>query len=180
MHNFALVGCASVCALGGCSSLLSFDVNSSGTATIPGSPTGGLLGNALGSGFGGFNNFNVSQSQEFKNENTNKDHISECRVTKLTLKVLKPVAPAAGSDLSFLTQIDFFIAAPNLARVHIAGAKNFPLNQSTVDLTLDNVDIAAYAKADTFSITTDAQGRAPGADTDIEADIALNIHASLL
>ena len=177
MRNFALVACVSLCALGGCSSLLSFDVNSSGTATIQG---GGILGNALGGGFAGFNNFNVSQSQDFRNQNTNKDHISECRVTKLTLKVLKPVPPAAGSDLSFLTQIDFFIAAPNLVRVHIAGAKNLPPGQSTVDLTLDNIDIAPYAKSDTFSITTDAQGRAPGTDTSIEADITLNIHASLL
>jgi hypothetical protein len=178
MRNFALPACLAL--LCGCSSLLSFDVNSSGTASIQGSPTGGLLGNALGGGFGGFNNFNVSQSQDFKNENTNKDHISECRVTRLTLKVLKPVPPAAGSDLSFLTQIDFFITAPNLPRLHIAGVKNPPVGQASVDLALDNVDIAAYAKSDTFSITTDAQGRAPASDTTIEADLGLNIHASLL
>ena len=177
MRNFALAACVALC---GCSSLLSFDVNSSGTATIQGSPGGGLLGNALGAGFGGFNNFNVSQSQDFKNENTNKDHISECRLTKLTLKVLKPAPPAAGSDLSFLSQIDFFITAPNLPKVHIAGATNLPPGQSTVDLALDNRDIAAYARSDTFSITTEAQGHAPSADTSIEADLTLNIHASLL
>ncbi len=149
MRNFALAACFTLC---GCSSLLSFDVTSSGTATIQGAPGGGLLGNALGR-FGGFDKFNLS---------------------------LKPAPPAAGSDLSFLQQIDFFISAPGLAQIHIAGAKNLAVGQSTVELTLDKVDIAPYAKSDTFSITTVALGHAPGSDTMIEADITLNIHASLL
>ena len=177
MRNFSLAACFLLC---GCSSLLSFDVNSSGTATIQGSPTGGLLANALPGGFGGFGNFNVSQSQDFRNQNTNKDHISECRVTKLTLKVLSPVPPSAGADLSFLSSVDFFISAPNLLKIHIAGTTSLPVGRPTVDLALDNVDIAAYAKSDTFSITTDAKGHAPSTDTQIEADLTLNIHASLL
>lgn len=176
MRNFALATCLALC---GCSSLLSFDVDSSGTATIQGSPTGGLLGNALGS-FSGFSNFNVSQSQSFKNENTNKDHITECRVTKFTLKVTSPVAPAAGADLSFLTAINFTISAPNLPDQHIAGSTHFPAGQASVGLLLDDVDIARYCKSDSFSIKTDATGHAPSQDTQVEADLTLNIHASLL
>src|SRR3954467_4843741 len=92
----------------GCSSLLSFDVDSSGTTTISG---GGLLSGLPG--FSGFNNLSFSQSQQFANNNTNKDHISEARLTRLTLKVTSP----AGADLSFLSKIDFFIEAPGQPKV---------------------------------------------------------------
>ena len=112
-----------------CSSLISFDVDSSGTSTIPGSPTGGLLGLP---GFSSFNNFNIAQSSQFQNNNTNKDHISECRLTKLSLKVVSPT----GNTLAFLTKIDFFIEAPNLPKVHIAGLTPVPGTVSA-DLSSD-------------------------------------------
>ena len=155
----------------GCSSLLSFDVDSSGTTTISG---GGLLAGLPS--FTGFNNLSFSQSQQFANNNTNKDHISEARLTRLTLKVTSPT----GADLSFLTKIDFFIEAPGQARVHIAGISPLPAGQSSVDLTLDDRDIASYAKADSFSITTSVTGHSPTSDTTVEADLRLNIHASVL
>src|SRR5258708_790065 len=111
-----------------CSSLLSFDVDSSGTATIQGSPTGGLLGLPA---FSSFNNFNLAQSSQFQNNNTNKDHISECHLTKFQLKVTTPT----GNTLSFMTKIDFFIEAQNLPKVHIAGLNPVP-GQNTVQLTI--------------------------------------------
>lgn len=170
MRLAATVAALSLCS---CSSLLSFDVDSSGTSKIP-KGTGGLLGGLPG--FSTFGNFDFSQSSEFKNQNTNKSHISECHVTKLSLKVIDPM----GNDLSFLTKLDFFIEAPNLPQKHIAGSSTFPKGQASVDLTLDNVDIAAYAKSDSFSITTQGSGQSPQVDTTLQADIRLNIHASVL
>jgi hypothetical protein len=162
-----------------CSSLLSFDVDSPGTATIQHGPPGtGLLGGTL-PGFSGFDNFNMSQTQAFKNNNTNKDHISSCRLTKLRLTVTSPAA-SPGNDLSFLTSIQFYISAPGLPDQLIASSSALPAGQSVVDLTLENVDIASYAKADSFSITTKATGHAPAQDTTVRADLTLNIHASLL
>src|SRR5438045_178215 len=157
----------------GCSGLINFDVDSNGQSTIPGSPTGSLLPGIIG--FQGFNNLSFSQRAEFQNNNTNKDHISECRLTKLSLKVVSPT----GNTLAFLTKIDFFIEAPNLPKVHIAGLTPVPGTVSA-DLTLDDRDIAAYAKSDTFSITTEASGHSPSVNTTIEADLKLHINASVL
>ena len=169
MRRFAIA--ALLCS--GCSGLINFDVDSSGQSTIPGSPTGSLLPGIIG--FGGFNNLSFSQSAQFQNNNTNKDHISECRLTKLTLKVVSP----GGRTLSFLTKIDFFIQAPDLPKVHIAGLNPVPGTVSA-DLVLDDRDIAAYAKSDTFSITTEAAGQTPSTDTTIEADLRLHVNASVL
>jgi hypothetical protein len=168
MRHFAIV--ILLCA--GCSGLINFDVDSSGQSTIQGSPTGPLL---PGFGFAGFNKMSFSQSAQFQNNNTNKDHISSCRLTKLTLKIVSP----ASANLSFLNQIDFYIEAPNLPKVHIAGLTPVP-GGTSADLTIDDRDIAAYAKSDTFSITTQASGRTPTTDTTIEADMKLHINASLL
>ena len=156
----------------GCSGLIGFDVNSSGQSTIQGSPTGALLPPV----FQGFNSMSFSQSAQFQNNNTNKDHISACRLTKLTLKV---VTPTGGTLTPLLSKIDFFIEAPNLQKIHIAGLNSVPATTSA-DLQLDDVDIAAYAKSDTFSITTTASGQTPAQTTTIEADLKLHVNASLL
>lgn len=170
---------AAILLMSSCSSLLSFDVDSTGTATIQHGPPGsGLLGGTI-PGFSGFDNFNVSQSQAFQNNNTNKDHISSCRLTKLRLTVTAPSA-SPGNDLSFLTSIQFFISAPNLPEKRIASSSSLPVGQSVVDLAIDDLDIASYAKADSFTIKTTATGHAPAQDTTVRADMTLNIHASLL
>ena len=157
----------------GCGGLISFDIDQSGTSTVPAQQAGLLSGLP---GFQGFSSFNLSQSSQFANNNTNKDHITECRLTRLTLKVTNP----PGTDLSFLSRIDFFISAPNLDKIHIAGIAPLPPGQSSVDLKLDDVDIAKYARSDSFSITTAVSGQSPKADTTIEADLKLNVHASIL
>ncbi|HEX9577722.1 MAG TPA: hypothetical protein VF993_08210 [Myxococcales bacterium] len=155
----------------GCSGLIGFDVDSSGQSTIQGSPTGALLPPA----FQGWSSMSFSQSAVFQNNNTNKDHISACRLTRLTVKVVSPT----GGTLAFLTKIDFFIEAPNLQKIHIAGLNPVP-GTTSADLQLDDVDIAAYAKSDTFSITTTASGQTPAQTTTIEADLKLHVNASLL
>jgi hypothetical protein len=170
MRRFAIA--ALLCS--GCSGLIGFDVDSSGQSTIPGSPTGSLLGGIPG--FQGFNSMSFSQSAAFQNNNTNKDHISACRLTKLTLKV---VTPTGGTLAPLLTKIDFFIEAPNLQKIHIAGLNPVP-GTTSADLQLDDVDIAAYAKSDTFSITTAASGQTPSQNTTIEADLKLHVNASVL
>jgi hypothetical protein len=169
MHRFVIA--ALLCS--GCSGLIAFDVDSTGQTTIQGSPTGSLLSGFTG--FQGFNNLSFSQSAQFKNNNTNKDHISACRLTKLGLKVISPT----GGTLAFLSKIEFFIEAPNLQKTRIASLNPVP-GTATADLVIDDKDIAAYAKSDTFSITTEASGRTPSADTTIEASLKLHVNASLL
>jgi hypothetical protein len=162
-------------ALCGCG-ILSFDVNSKGTTTVQGSAIGAVLPGL--SSFGGFDNFDISQQAGFDNNDTRKDHITSTRLTKLTVKVVSP----SGQDLSFFTSLKFTISAskPQLPAIEIAHRESFPAGATSVDLTIDDVDIAAYAKADNFAITTQASGHAPTQDTTIEADLSLNIHANPL
>ena len=160
----------------GCPGLgqVAFDVDSSGQSTVQGSPLGGVLPKPPA--FGNFGDLSFNQSQDFANQNTNKDHIDSARVSKLTLKVTSP----ANGSLSFLSSIEFDIQAPNLPLVRIAEAASIPAGASSVELTLDNVDIAPYAKADSFSITTKGTGTQPSQDTTIEADLTLHIVANVL
>lgn len=171
------VALCSLFLLAGCPGLgeVAFDVPSSGQSTVNGAPGGGLLPSL--SGFGGFDNMTFSQSQAFRNSNTDKDHIRNAYVTRFTLKV---VSPPSGQDLSFLTSIEFKIQTPSFPSVKIASIGAIQPGVTTVDLDLTNADIAQYAKADSFSITTTATGHQPAQNTTIEADLTLHIVASVL
>jgi len=160
----------------GCPGLgqVAFDVDSSGQSQVQGSPVGGFL--PAPPGFENFNGVAFSQSQQFQNNNTNKDHITSCRVGKLTLKVVSP----AGGTLSFLSRIEFFIKTAKLTEVRIAEALSIPAGTTSIDLAIDDQQIAPYAKSDTFSITTKATGQQPSQNTTIEADLKLHIEANIL
>ena len=160
----------------GCPGLgqVAFDIQSQGQSTIPGSPVSGVLPSALG--FDGLGPTQFSQSQDFSNHNTNKDHLTSCRVSKLTLKVTSP----SGQTLSFLSRIEFFIQTSSLPAVRIAEALSIPPGAITIDLAIDDQQIAPYAKSDNFSITTKASGTSPQQNTVIEADLTLHIEANVL
>ena len=70
--------------------------------------------------------------------------------------------------------------SPQLPAKEIAHLEWFPAGATSVKLILDDVDIADYAKADSFTITTQASGRSPNQDTTIEAGLTVNIHADPL
>lgn len=156
--------------------LIQFDVTSKGVTTVQGSAVGAVLPGL--SNFGGFDNFDISQQAGFNNTDTRKDHISSARLTRLTMRVTSP----QGQDLSFFSSMKFSISAskPALPSRQIAHLDSFPAGATSVDLILDDVDIADYAKADTFAITTQAAGHSPTQTTTIEAALTLNIHANPL
>jgi len=162
--------------LAGCPGLgqVGFDVDSPGQSTVRGSPAGGLL--PTFPGFPAFGGMTFSQNQSFANNNTNKDHVSSCRVSKLTLKIVTPTTQA----LSFIQKIEFFIEAPNQQKIRIAEALTIPFGVESIDLTIDDQELAPYAKADSFSITTTGTASVPPQDTTIEADLTLHIVANVL
>lgn len=173
MRKLALLALLATAACPGLGQV-AFDIDSSGQSTVQGSPLGGLL--PAPPAFENFNGAAFAQSQQFQNNNTNKDHISSCRVGKLTLKVVSP----AGATLSFLSKIEFYIKTDTLPEVRIAEALTIPAGATSIDLALDDQQIAAYAKSDTFSITTKGSGTQPPQNTTIEADLTLHIEANVL
>ena len=164
---------AAALALAGCNPTVSFDTSIKATSKIPGSTLGSLGGSLP---LAGFNNINFAQQANLANNNTDKSHIDHVRVKSLTLTVTTP----SPGDLSFLSSLSFSIEAPGVAKVEIANLSVFPKNQQSVQMNLDNVDLAPYAKADSLTITSAGAGTAPGQDTTIDIAMVLTIDAHVL
>jgi len=160
--------------LGGCG-LNEFDVTQSGSAAVAG---GGITAGLLGTfpPVQGFNDFDFSQSQQFKNENAHKDHVSTAKLTSFELKIDAP----ANGDFGFLDSIAFYAEA-NGQKVRVAHKENIGAlpSSSTLSLDLDDVDLAPFVRADTMSITTAANGRQPVNDTHLTATAVFHVSVSL-
>lgn len=163
-------------ACAGCPGLnqIAFDVNSTGRSQIPGSPAGGVLPQ-LG-GFGALTNMSFNQSHDFTNNNTDKDHIDSARLARLTLKVVDP----PDQTLSFLSSVQFHIKTDTLPDKVIATATSIPQGAQSIELTIPDEELADYARADSFSITTNASGTSPTRNTTLEADLTMHIVAHVL
>lgn len=151
-----------------------FDLTQSGTTTVPGSTLlGGVLGNLPAAQ--GLTNFDVSQSQEFKNQNTEKKYVRKARLTSFSLRITAP----ADQDFAFLDSLQFFAEA-NGTKTRVAHAEGIARQglkapNPTLVLTLDDVDLTPVVKADTMSITTAVTGRQPSKDTALEAKVVMHL-----
>lgn len=161
-------------ALATCDSLDNFDVEQKSRASIPGqTPLEMLLGSVS---FTGFDNFDITQNAELKNQGVTKNQIDSVRLSRVTLTV---VDPASGQDFMFISSLSFFVEAPGLPRVRIATGGPFPAGANMVELNVDDVELAPYATAASMNITTESSGQKPQQDTTVEATIGLDVDANL-
>jgi len=173
-HLWAVVGLGAVLFLStGCHP--SFDVTAQGQATVMGSQLPVDL-----NAFPGISNwaaFDISQQQDFKNNEQHKDHIDSVRTSVLTLSISKP----AGGTFSFLDSIQFYVQLPNneASKKVFAHKDHVPHDATTFNLDLDDVDLAEYVKADSMSITTSTTGRTPNADTTIDVKVVFDVTVHL-
>lgn len=158
----------------GCGALpIYFDVQSEGKTTIQ---KGTLLEQlSAGFGFDGFSSFDIAETQEFKNNNTQKDLVKEAKVKTLTMKITGPDS----QNFDFLEEISFFVEAPGQTKKRIA-TKTVPKGVKEFTLDLDNVDLTPFIKADSIKITTEAKGKRPNNDTTVQAIIVITIGAGVL
>lgn len=164
-------------AASGCG-LTEFDVTQSASTTVP---QGSVLSQVL-SGFpqmNGFNSFDFSQSQEFKNENAQKSHVKNAKLTAFTLKISAP----STQDFGFLDSISFYAEA-NGQKVRVAHKENIAslglkAPNPTLDLDLDDVELQPFVAADTMSFTTEATGRQPSADVSIDGSATIHVKVGL-
>lgn len=163
--------------LSGCG-INEFDVTQSASSTVPG---GGLVGNVLNAfpTMSGFNNFDFSQSQEFKNQNAQKSHVKSAKLKSFTLKIAAP----ANQDFRFLDTIAFFAEA-NGQKVRVAHKENIgqlglQAPNPTLVLDLDDVELQPFVAADTLSFTTTANGRQPAQDTQLTGQAVLHVKVGL-
>ena len=163
--------------------LPSFDVHATSKSTIPHQDCGLACGlsNAFGglSGpFGNLGNFDFSTQSDFKNQGVPKNHITSVKLTAAHLVASATAAGCTPADFSFLSSLEFDVGTsgqPTVRIAHAEGPGGGAFTSSTLDLTLDDVELAPYATADTMSITTKANGHAP-TKCDIDVNAALTFH----
>jgi hypothetical protein len=159
-----------VLALWTCDSLDNIDVEVAAQAQIA---RGSVLDQLAGQlAFIGFDGFDVSQSQEFKNSGYSKDQIDSVHIQRFTLSIREP----AGSNFDFLSSIRFYAEADGLPRVLVAEMPAVPRGVGRLDLTVEGeVELMPYVVAPSMTLTTEATGTRPAQDTTIDATTSFDV-----
>lgn len=163
--------------------LPSFDVHASSKSTIPHQDCGLTCGlsdafGGLTGPFGSLGSFDISSTSDFKNQGVPKSHITSVKLTAAHLVASATAAGCTPADFSFLSSLEFDVGTsgqPTVRIAHAEGPGGGAFTGTTIDLTLDDVDLAPYATADTMSITTKANGHAP-TKCDVDVNAALTFH----
>ena len=122
-------------------------------------------------GLGEFLTFDVVDAQELQNQGVEPGDIREVRLTDLVLTATAP----PGADLAFLDRVEVFVSAPDLPEQRVAIAEAFPEGLAQVDFELEDVDLTDYVVSESMALTTRASGRRPSEDTDLRADVAVDV-----
>lgn len=135
----------------------------------------GLLGGVLGNlGLAGFDGFDLSSSQEFENNNTEKDRVQEVYLTSLSLSATEP----DGARLDFIETITFFASAPGEERVQVATG-TVADGATSVDLDVGDVNLAPYVRAESMTLDTELTASAPPEDTTVRAEALFEVTAEV-
>jgi len=141
---------------------VSFNVSQSTSFTIPPSSPLSILNLVSPS-------INTNWQQDFSNNNANVNKIVSMNLTDLQLVITSP----SGQTFGFLQSISIYISAPGLSSVEIAQLNPVPANSgSTLSLDCDNVDLSAYAKQSSFTLTFNTT-------TDQSTSSSINITANM-
>lgn len=153
----------------GCVPTIEFDVPISDEAVIE---SGTVLEQLLsGFGFEDLVSMDLSQTNAFENNDVRKAQVEEARLTQLTLTTTAP----DGATFDFLDSIAFSVAAPELPDELVASKTVGDV--ASFDCDLEDVDLAPYVRAESFSLTTDVDGRRPDEDTTVQAQLVFHIVA---
>jgi hypothetical protein len=160
-----------------CHPTIDFDLTQSATGTIPGVPPPTPIPTApipITLALPQLQNVDSAAVQGFPSSRTAKDHVQSARAKKITLTVTSP----GGRDLSFLSSVALSISATGQPTKQFAHLSPFPAATSA-DLQLDDVELAPYLKADSFSIATTVTGTAQRSAVTIRTDLDLGVTASV-
>ena len=157
-----------------CGSLTKISTTQTATATIQG---GSLLDLLTGDiGFGNLGNFDITQSQEFKNQGIRKEQLNSVKLRTLTLTITNP---PSGQDFTFLQSLSFSVEAPGVAKKEIAKGGPFQAGAKEISLTVLDVELVPYATATSMTFTTTANGKKPANTTTIDAKVVLDADVNL-
>ncbi len=156
-----------------CGGLTKVSSTQSASATIP---AGSLVEVLTGDiGFANLGNFDITQSQEFKNQGIKREQINSVKLRTLSLTI---TAPANGQDFTFLKSLSFFVEANGLAKKEIARGGPFD-GLKEISLTVLDVELAPYAAAPSMTFTTTASGMRPKSETTVLAKVILDADVNI-
>lgn len=120
----------------------------------------------------------TNTSQEFKDQGTEAKLVKEVKLTSLKLTITSP----SGKTFSFLNSIHIYISADNQPEVEIGYLDNISNSVgSTITLTLRDVLLDSYVKADKFKIRSKVvTDEMITQDVSIRADMIFHVKANLL
>lgn len=155
----------------GCDDLDNFDVPVSGAAIIPPAT---LLDELVGLvPFDGFDE--ISFEREFANQGVTPDQVDSVRVSTFTLVIESP----SDADFDFLDGISFFASAKGLPEVRIASADSIPAGARSIELTIDDVELKAYATASSMVVRGEVEGKRPDVETRVRADVVFDVDVTI-
>lgn len=155
-----------------CNPTIDFEVPVEGEATIAG---GGLVPGLLEAfGLGDFARLDLSNTQEFENNDVAKEQVVNARLRTLTLTIV-----SGEESFDFLDSLSFSVEAPDLPREQVASS-TVPDDLTTFAADTDDVDIAPYVRAESFAITSEVTGTQPSEDTTIKIELLFDVTAEVI
>jgi hypothetical protein len=174
-----IAGVVALWAVWGCHPTINFDVQATTTTQVQGTPMSFPLKDVNLSPA----TIDIASLAGFYSAQTAKDRVQSARLKKLTVSVPSS-QQGQNQDLSFLSDLKIQIDVPNTTTpppAQIAHLTAPPAPGTTsVDLALDDVDLAPYVKANTFRLITTVSGSTPRQTTTLQGDVTINVEASVL
>jgi hypothetical protein len=123
-------------------------------------------------------NIEFSKEEDFPEQNTEVRLIRSARLNSLVLNL---TAESTQENWDWLESIDISIASDGRETQRLAYYHEIPDGLSTLNLTTEAIDIAAYIKSDAgFSLSTEAEGCPPAKQTVFAGSYQVAVSASPL
>lgn len=156
-----------------CGGLDTFTIERTAQTNVPGASILEQLAGDLG--FDDLATFDITDDETLANQGITKNQIDSVTISSLSLRVVSPM----GGDFTFLDSLEFFASSSDMEAKRIAAGGPFAMGESEVFMSLDMVELAPYATADSMMITTQVEGRRPDQETQIEARIELLVDVNV-
>jgi hypothetical protein len=151
----------------GCGELLTLRVSAQAQTQVAGAGAlGAVLGEALA--LTGWEGLEVALDEDLANQGVERGDITEAHLERLVLS-------SPDGSLDFLTSITVEVTCDSLPRTRVASTEDVPPGARSVELTLEDVDLAPCLVEDSLQFTTTVTGSAPQQDTTVTADVTLAV-----
>jgi hypothetical protein len=97
------------------------------------------------------------------------------KLKTFTLEITSP----SGESFDFLDGVTFYASAPGQEEVRVASAESIPEGASSIELDLDDVELAPYATASSMTMRAEVQGEKPPDDTEVHAAVVFDVDIAI-